>query len=777
MPDIDAATLTPLELEYEYYIRNMDASNRPMAATVHGFLNLRLRTEMESGLRVPFRGDVQSEVETCVQMSEQLCSQVVDTIAMHEWTGTPTDAMRGFMSRLRHYYERFLRLTPNLLSEGERIVVRSSLQKVRQMIITGAPYVEIHNLSDPMVDFDRPTLNSTTMSAATGTPVAPLIDLTTPLNETELSSSYRPIPRPRSVPPAPQLTEPSLDVREQVFHNHTTNGPMVRNELNRQMTNQTSASVFDIGQAEPSPVLREQVFQNHTTNRPMVRNEPNRPMVNQTQASAFDISRAIHLLDRPVNGPTVDGRNQHYLEWLRQGGPHSRGPSRPQREAEHPTRNDPDNQRARGLEETMDSEPRHNRWPRSSTPVAPNRYRNTNDDGPGSNRNSNHVRFDVTESDDSDTPRRNLQRSRTPGRNNTSMYVREANRDNAHEQTALRKWCNNKYFDGSTTGMRVEQFITVLREYQNAQTVSDAVVVRNVASCLMGDAATWWRGRNKYIDTMEEFERQLRGRFAPQTQDTDDIVRAIHNRKQGENEYVQKYLDEILELMNRLPMNFLSEQQQLASVLRGLNAKMYPLFLTRPFHTIKELLDYALQLTRNQDVSKIPDEPRNQDRERRFRPRVRAINAVEMESEVSEVSASEEESFEDALVCLVKAAKQAVRRPRSSQKPVAAASSATATLTKSIETKSPEPASAQEKALADKLFNTKIGDLPIRCDNCLARGHKHYNCPFPSRVFCYGCGEPGVTVNQCKPCQNAKAQRLSKNEASCLESAEQTPIM
>lgn len=39
MPDIDAATLGPLELEYEYYIRNMDAGNRPLAAIVAGFLN------------------------------------------------------------------------------------------------------------------------------------------------------------------------------------------------------------------------------------------------------------------------------------------------------------------------------------------------------------------------------------------------------------------------------------------------------------------------------------------------------------------------------------------------------------------------------------------------------------------------------------------------------------------------------------------------------------------------------------------------------------------
>lgn len=728
MPAIEAEALTPLELEYEYHLRQMDANQRPLATTVEGYLNLQLREDEEVNRRHPFRGDTVMELERCIDQARALASRVVDIIVMNEWTGSPTTQMRPVLSRLRHYYERLLRIPPNQISEAERLVVRSTLQRSRQMMVTGAPFVEQHNASVPMVAFDHPNHNSTVL----GTPMPPvrrnivepdvsLIDLISE-NDPQSSRQSEISNLPRTVEPTRRPETESNEEVPRQSEQFAPNLATTHRENNRQPSN-------------PVPCYNQNRYRYETQSPPVFHNQaPSRPMARNEQEP------------RPMTDFRSETQHRDHRMASRSQNANS------QARNEYMTRNEWD---------LRDNQ----RFNRASTPVFhhPTHLEPINRNEPG--RSQPHVRFDIPEHSRSAIPQRDFHRSMTPGRNNTSAYQREANRDNAQEQLAMRKWLQNKFFDGTPNGMKVEQFLTTLRDYQAAQEVSDSVILRNLAQSMAGDAATWWRGRSRFIENMEDFERQFRGRFAPQTQDADDVVRAIHNRKQGEDEYVQKYLDDILELMQRLPMGYFTEPQQIATVLRGFNSQMYPLFLTRPFTSIKELLDYALQLTRNQDVS------------RRFRPRPRYVNTMEAQSDGSEENESEEMApWENALVCLVKAAKQAVRRPNQKPKQVAVHDTNPSGMpSQSSEPRKQEYANAQEKAVADKLFNTKIGDLPVRCDNCLARGHRHQNCPFPAKMFCYGCGEPGITVNQCKPCQSAKAQRQAKNETSCLESTEQTP--
>lgn len=108
----------------------------------------------------------------------------------------------------------------------------------------------------------------------------------------------------------------------------------------------------------------------------------------------------------------------------------------------------------------------------------------------------NHVHFDEYDEE----RRRRANDTRTTRQSHSRFerdeYVRESNQANSYEQQSLRRWLNNRDYDGTTLVdeqklLSTETFLRRVRDYQRAQRVSDTVVLRNIAQSMCGAAAIW----------------------------------------------------------------------------------------------------------------------------------------------------------------------------------------------------------------------------------------------------------------------------------------------
>lgn len=354
------------------------------------------------------------------------------------------------------------------------------------------------------------------------------------------------------------------------------------------------------------------------------------------------------------------------------------------------------------------------------------------------------------------------------GRDPYAPFDLENNTPNNHEANALRRWMYNKYYDGETEDKHhigTEDFLERIRAYQAANGVTDLIILRNVAQSLINKAKTWWRGRQKFMTTLDQFEKGVRARFSPQTQDAEAIIEMIHKREQAEQEHLQEYIDWMLTHMVQVP-NYWTEAAQMKRIIRGMNTQNYAHFIGRTFVSMKEFLNHCNELNRKS----LPPSKKPIEAKKWFNPMRRPVNATEgleepyqMEGSYDDTeSIASEEAVSPYEVDAMRKYSATVNNQRKAKPPV---QQNTASLSEDIKAELPK------LRAPDQLFRGQIGDRPIRCHNCLYRGHNHYTCPFPLGDFCWGCGQPDMHVNECGNCKDraSRIRQPPKNEKNSRE--------
>lgn len=282
--------------------------------------------------------------------------------------------------------------------------------------------------------------------------------------------------------------------------------------------------------------------------------------------------------------------------------------------------------------------------------------------------------------------------------NNNNLYSLNPDKITA----IIQSW--NIRFDGSSTGLSIDEFIYRIRSLTNDHLNGDFEFInRNLNILLTGKARDFYWRYHKHHERIdwEDFCEEIKCQYAD-CKSTFDIREEIRNRKQRSGETFDTFYDSICSIMDHLPSP-LSDMELIEILTRNLRPEIRQDLLYIPVHSIphlRKLVQKRETFLNDEHVRKNFD----------FRSSGRMLGR-----KVAEINFSED--LEDFS---------------------------------SSETPEPEVNAVQ------------ISGKTIRCWNCDEPDHFWDDCLQERKIFCYGCGAKATYKPQCPKCSNRKVT-LSKN--------------
>lgn len=263
----------------------------------------------------------------------------------------------------------------------------------------------------------------------------------------------------------------------------------------------------------------------------------------------------------------------------------------------------------------------------------------------------------------------------------------------------IRNW--NLEFDGSLTGLNVEEFLYRLRVLTKDNFNNDfSMVCRNLHILLSGKARDWYWRYHKKVENIEwsAFCDALRYQYR-EFKSCFDIREEIRNRKQKPGECFDSFFESVSAIMDKLPTP-MSELELIEILARNLRPEIRQELLYVPIHSISHLRK-LIQMREN--------------------------------------FLSEEHVRKNFIS---RSLNQYVPRR-------------IAGITDSNKEDCSEPAENFVEAI-------QKSEIISKCWNCEEVGHHWENCLRERTIFCYGCGAKQVYKPNCSKCAE-KGQNSMKN--------------
>lgn len=318
-------------------------------------------------------------------------------------------------------------------------------------------------------------------------------------------------------------------------------------------------------------------------------------------------------------------------------------------------------------------------------------------------------------------------------------------------QQYLGRMLSNRRYEGyvnenNKQGVPLEEFIGLIRQYQASTGTTDHYVLDQVATYMTGKAFAWWDVNRNTVHSIADLEQKLRARFERQATDDTSILIDFASRKQGKDEDLLDYIDEMRQRFIRCSAQ-VHEWKAVEIIVNNANESHNSILAARVYDSLEHLTQHAVYLMRGK-AKKNPNVFRYEKKPMPYRQRVSMVEEAhenENESQISESMIDEPSEADDETTQLVEQLVCALRKdfkPRSARPSKKLAGHPTQT-----DSKGPH---------ANK---TEI--YPIICTNCMKWGHSYLACGEPKVTRCYGCGQEGVM----KPnCSNCNGNASSKNE-------------
>lgn len=325
-------------------------------------------------------------------------------------------------------------------------------------------------------------------------------------------------------------------------------------------------------------------------------------------------------------------------------------------------------------------------------------YDNINTDNNGQNGLNRNYQEQFSNSQINNIQFNSANRGNTPiiSSSNDSNY-------NINKITAIISSWNLK-FDGSPTGLTVEEFLYRVRSLTNDTFNGDFTpIVKNLNVLLNGKAKDWYWRYRKQIDVFnwDDFCEAMKCQYRD-FKSSFDIREEIRNRKQKVGETFDAFYDSISSIMDRLhsPMS----EMELIEIIRNLRPEIRQEILYIPVHSISHLrkLVQMRELFLNDEYV------------RKNLP-YRIQNNFVPKKHISEINFSDDNQ------------------------------------------------NYQSSDVSENEINAlQLHDKVVRCWNCDELGHFWDDCLKGRNIFCYGCGAKNTYKPQCPKCSSRKIN-LPKN--------------
>lgn len=139
--------------------------------------------------------------------------------------------------------------------------------------------------------------------------------------------------------------------------------------------------------------------------------------------------------------------------------------------------------------------------------------------------------------------------------------------------------------------MDVDSFIQKVNDHRQAEHMQESELMTKIQQLLRGPAADWYTHARRSIRTWSEFKQKLRGRFSNEDS-IDDVWQQIYSKKQKHNEYTLRFIDQFVNLTNRLP-DQLEDRVCVKYILNGIRPEIAKMARTAGIRTVEELISYV----------------------------------------------------------------------------------------------------------------------------------------------------------------------------------------
>ncbi|KAI5638414.1 hypothetical protein NE865_09048 [Phthorimaea operculella] len=159
-------------------------------------------------------------------------------------------------------------------------------------------------------------------------------------------------------------------------------------------------------------------------------------------------------------------------------------------------------------------------------------------------------------------------------------------------------------FDGTKNAELVEAFLAAVNVFKKIEKITDVDAIAGIPLLLEHDAAVWWQGSKKEVNTWQDFQDRLRHAFAPKKPEF-ITIQEIVRQDQKENERTEVFIRQKRMLLAQLSENNLSEKFQLNMVFGQLNLGIREKISRSSVTTFDELIEKAREAEQLLDMTKM----------------------------------------------------------------------------------------------------------------------------------------------------------------------------
>lgn len=309
-------------------------------------------------------------------------------------------------------------------------------------------------------------------------------------------------------------------------------------------------------------------------------------------------------------------------------------------------------------------------------------------------------------------------------------------------------------FDGLTADghktMSVDDLMSQVTIYQMNTGATDAEMLTVVSSCFAENARRWWQTANADINTMVEFETQLRIRFEQIRMDPTSQLLRFSNRKQGIGETLPTFIDEMCSLAANLTHK-MEEDGVVQTIITNANVVCRGLLIAKSYETVNELRAYANYLGSVQLLPEPETKKKYDSKFPSYRPKtIHATEVIPLEKAASDGPIASDTQNSDQTVDVLA---MALRQVSHEMKEI------TQELRKKDRTATPAVKKGEQNENSKEIYEDAT---EFACYGCGAPGVLQRNCQEckpkknHTEFGCFGCNKPNVYRRHCPDCDDKK---------------------
>lgn len=261
------------------------------------------------------------------------------------------------------------------------------------------------------------------------------------------------------------------------------------------------------------------------------------------------------------------------------------------------------------------------------------------------------------------SPRRNVNTDEQPVRANPIRYVppNEPVDANRHDNSLRDNNKNHNYYTPNTSILKwniafsgrendskaseLEPFLRKVADFCESEKITEAEILTRITHLLRGPAYDWYSHAYQYIHSWEEFQKEIRKRFSS-TASVDAVWALIFSKKQKPGENTLNFVDQFVNLMNRLPEP-LPPKKRVKFILKGIKPEIARMARTAVIQDVRSLIHY---ISINYGVRDKMSERVNRYEANNEKPHSRQVSSVHFSDDSFDSDSDESQSGQELSI-------------------------------------------------------------------------------------------------------------------------------